>query len=155
MFEIVRDLTFQIGCVRVLYHRVGRCQRPLRDQCHSAQNWDWAFFRFNWLHGCGFSIYLYDTHFHFSMAVKYIESLVILKASEQEQGKRRWVGRSTKHHVAIAWLSIVGRKMLVLNFGVMCSGTTFFYFWWFIDLDILCCKQLIGFLCYFWVVNQF
>ena len=27
-----------------------------------------------------------DTHLHFRMAVKYIESLVILKASEQEQG---------------------------------------------------------------------
>ena len=33
-----------------------------------------------------------DTHFHFRMAVKYIESLVILKASEQEQGKTQMGG---------------------------------------------------------------
>ena len=29
----------------------------------------------------------------------------------------------------------MGRKMPVLKFGVMCRGTTLFYFWWFIDQD--------------------
>ena len=44
-------------------------------------------------------------------------------------------GKSTRHHIVAAWRTNMGRKMPVLKFGVMCRGTTIFYFWWFIDQD--------------------
>ena len=44
-------------------------------------------------------------------------------------------GKSTKHHIVAAWRTSMSRKMPVLKFGVMCRGTTLFYFWWFIDQD--------------------
>ena len=67
--------------------------------------------------------------------VKYIELLVISKASEQEQGETQMGGKSTRHHIVAAWRTSMSRKVPVLKFGVMCRGTTLFYFWWFLDLD--------------------
>ena len=76
-----------------------------------------------------------DTHFHIHRVVKYIESLVISKASEQEQGETQMGGKSTRHHIVAAWRTSMSRKKPVLNFGVMCRGTTLFYFWRFRDQD--------------------
>ena len=76
-----------------------------------------------------------DTHFHIHRVVKYIELLVISKASEQEQGETQMGGKSTKHHIVAAWRTSMSRKVPVLKFGVMCRGTTLFYFWWFRDQD--------------------
>ena len=44
-------------------------------------------------------------------------------------------GKSTKHHIVAAWRTSMSRKVPVLKFGVMCRGTTLFYFWWFRDQD--------------------
>ena len=44
-------------------------------------------------------------------------------------------GNSTRHHIVAAWRTSMSRKVPVLNFGVMCRGTTIFYFWRFLDPD--------------------
>ena len=77
------------------------------------------------------SFLVLGTHFHIHRVVKYIELLVISKASEQEQGETQMGGKSTRHHIVAAWRTSMSRKVPVLKFGVMCRGTTLFYFWWF------------------------
>ena len=89
------------------------------------------------------------THFHIHRVVKYIELLVISKASEQEQGETQMGGKSTRHHIVAAWRTSMSRKMPVLKFGVMCRGTTLFYFWWFIDLDYFVLQA--AFNAFFWI----
>ena len=66
-------------------------------------------------------------------------------------------GISTRHHIVAAWRINMGRKMPVLKFGVMCRGTTLFYFWWFLDLDdfVLQAAFNIFFFDDFWVYKPF
>ena len=100
----------------------------------SASPSDWFLIDLELTHGNGILPGL-STHFHIHRVVKYIELLVISKASEQEQGETQMGGKSTRHHIVAAWRTSMGRKVPVLKFGVMCRGTTLFYFWWFIDQD--------------------
>ena len=79
---------------------------------------------------------------------------MISKASEQEQGETQMGGKSTRHHIVAAWRTSMSRKMPVLNFGVMCRGTTLFYFWWFRDQDYFVLQAAFNaFFLDFWVLT--
>ena len=114
----------------------------------SASPSDWFLLDLELTHGNGILPGL-STHFHIHKVVRYIELLVISKASEQEQGETQMGGKSTRHHIVAAWRTSMSRKMPVLKFGVMCRGTTLFYFWWFIDLDYFVLQA--AFNAFFWI----
>ena len=109
---------------------------------------DWFLIDLELTHGNGILPGL-STHFHIHRVVKYIELLVISKASEQEQGETQMGGKSTRHHIVAAWRTSMSRKVPVLKFGVMCRGTTLFYFWWFLDLDDFVLQA--AFNAFFWI----
>ena len=64
------------------------------------------------------SFLVFDTHFHIHRVVKYIELLVISKASEQEQGETQMGGKSTRHHIVAAWRTSMSRKVPVLIYAM-------------------------------------
>jgi hypothetical protein len=129
------------SCIKGLGFDKGPCVTNLIVLNHS----DWAF---ELTHGNGILPGL-STHFHIHRVVKYIELLVNSKASEQEQGETQMGGKSTRHHIVAAWRTSMSRKVPVLKFGVMCRGTTLFYFWWFRDQDYFVLQA--AFNAFFWI----